>query len=723
MSIYKTYSVDQLEELFSNYLLSSWSYSKVTSFARNEKSFEATYIYGLYSRSSATTVAGQAYHKALQYFFTNLKEGKRLDIVELEASAFQHINELPANRWKIQKTTKTVDECLQKAYKTVSELLKNFYGELATYEDEIEEIIDVEVSCEEFLTVNGVDIPLPCHAKIDLVFRSKDKKIVVADHKSKAVYTDDEEIALSIGTQAITYVLCYEEKTGITVDEVLFIENKYSKNKDGSPQLSATKIAIDDNTRKLYEALLYEPVKRTIEAVSNPDYVYLINESDNYVDKAELYDFWARTMISEVEDFNVEESKKALVSQRLKKIRDSSIQMIGPSVIKKFKDNAAQFIQYDLSNKDMTNQQKIEHVLRSFGKMVQVEHTFEGYSSNTYLLAVSAGVKVSSVFPHRLDLANALNVESVRISTDMVVHAGRSYLSLESKKKREHDLIYDESLIEDHKIPIGKDNFGNNIFWDLDNPSTPHALICGQTGSGKSVELQVILESAKRMGVEVYIMDPKREFTRYNDNNQVFVYWQIEDIEEQMKNLVADMEQRLVSKDYRKTLIIFDEVADAVSNSRKGSDLDIKENVQVGNYAPKKGPFGFMMEGAPKYAMKTVATLKSLEENLRIILQKGRSLGFNIACGTQRASVKVIGGDAKVNFPVRICFKVPSETDSRVILDEPGAESLAGKGDGLIKSPEYNDTIRFQSYFYNQVGGATNRKKKEVIETIEIEEA
>jgi len=66
---------------------------------------------------------------------------------------------------------------------------------------------------------------------------------------------------------------------------------------------------------------------------------------------------------------------------------------------------------------------------------------------------------------------------------------------------------------------------------------------------------------------------------------------------------------------------------------------------------------------------------------------------------TQRASVKVITGDAKVNFPVQICFRVPKEADSRVVLDEPGAESLAGMGDGLIKSPEYKETIRFQAFF------------------------
>ena len=710
MSIFKKYSPEQLENHYSQFLINSWSYSKVSSFARNEKCFEMNYIFGIYGRNSASTVAGQAYHEALRYFFSRFKEGEVLGLIELEQSAFAFIDNVPANFWKLQKTTPTVEECQKKAYTVVSQLLNAFIGELPTYIDDIDEVVDVEVYGDEFIAVNGVDIPLPLHFKIDLIIKTKAGKIAIIDHKSKASYTSEEEMALSIGIQAITYILGYEAKTGKPVDEVWFLENKTSKNKDRSNQINAFKLTLDIDTRRLYEALLYEPLKRMIEAVNNPDHIYLINESDNYVDKAEIYDFWARTMICEVEDFNVEESKKVLIQQRLKKVRDASIKTISPAVIKTFKENASQFIQYDMSNKDMTAAQKIEHVLRSFGTIVRVAHEFQGYSSNTFLLEVSAGVKVSSIYSHRLDIANALDVANVRISKDMVVHEDKSYLAVEFKKKRDRDLIFDESERQGRRLPLGKDNFGNTIFWDLDNPSTPHALVCGQTGSGKSVNLQVMLEHAIRAGVEVYIMDPKREFTRYHDNNQVTVAWDIEDIEEQMSILVKDMESRLSTKNYKKTLIIFDEVADAIANSRKGTQLDVREQVVVGEYA----------NGRPKYAMKVVDTLKSLEENLRIILQKGRSLGFNIVAGTQRASVKIIGGDSKVNFPVRICFQVPTETDSRVILDEPGAETLAGKGDGLISSPEYNQTTRFQSYFYNGVGGET---KPGEVEVLEIEEA
>lgn len=696
-NVYKKLSPEELDNLFSNYLISSWSYSKVTSFARHEKAFEMNYIFGIQSKRSATTIAGEAYHHALKYYFSSLKnDGYAPDIVELEQSAFEFIDDIKPNIWKIQKTTATIEECYAKATKTTTDLLRNFIGEVALYEGKV---LDAEVYCNEWLTVNGVDIPLPCHAKIDLVLQLENGRVVIVDHKSKMSYTGEDEAALSIGVQAITYVKCYEEKTGQKVDEVWFIENKFSKNKDGSPQLQSFKMELTDDTRSLYEALLYEPLRKMLQATSDPDYTYLINDSDNYTDKAELYDFWARTMIAEVEDFNVEESKKALVSKRLKKIRDASSGVISPKVIREFKANASKFIQYDLSSSDMTQDQKIEHVLRSFGTIVRVAHKLEGYSSDTYLLEVSAGVKISSIHSHRLDIANALDVPKVRISQELKVYDGKAYLAVEVSKKRTVDLMFDEKELSGMRIPIGKDNYKETIIWDLENQSTPHVLICGATGSGKSVSIRSTIEYAKLAGItDIIIFDPKYEFVSLKGSD-IEVLNDIEEIENRMRSLVDEMNEFVRTGKRRFTLVIFDEFADAVSQSKSGKELDVKELVQVGNYAPKKGPEGIMMEGAPKMALQTVAELKSLEENLRILLQKGRSCGFRIMAATQRASVKVITGDAKVNFPVQICFRVPKATDSRVVIDEEGAEALEGKGDGLMKSPEYRDVVRFQSFY------------------------
>lgn len=692
MSIYKDYTPEKIEELFSNFLIESWSYSKVTSFARNEKAFEMSYIFNIKSKQAPSSIAGTGYHEALSDFFKTIKsDATLLSIADMEAIAFENIDNVPANKWKLGKTTPSVEECRQEAIKKATSLIANFYKEKELYLEGITEILDVEIYCDEFVTINGVDIPLPCHMQVDLVVRLKNGKVVIIDHKSKASYTDEDEVALSVGTQAITYVVGYEAKTGITADEVWFIENKYSQNKNGSPQLNCFKLLIDKDSRALYEAFLYEPLRRMLSAVSDPDYVYLINQSDNFVDKAELYDFWCKTMIAEVGEFDIIESKKELISNRLRKIRDASMAMVNPKIIKKFKQKASEFIRYDLSDKDMSNSEKIEHILRTFGAIVKVAHTFDGYSSDSYLLEVSAGTKVSSISSHKLDIASALNTSTVRIPSMLTVHDGRSYLPIEISKKRLKDLSFSKSDLQGRKIPIGKDNFDKVVYWDLDNHSTPHALICGATGSGKSVCIKSIIAYAEVAKVDqIIIFDPKYEFTRMSSKN-ISVFNEIAEIETEMSRLVEYMNHLTKKGENTNTLIIFDEFADAVSASRTGNDLKVYENIVVGAYK----------NGSPKIERKCTGELKPLEENLRVLLQKGRSMGFRIVAATQRASTKVITGDAKVNFPVQICFRVPKETDSRVVLDEPGAEALCGHGDGLIKSPEYSEIRRFQGYYIN----------------------
>lgn len=703
MSIYKSYSKEQQDELLSNFLMDRWSYSRVNTFARNEKDFEMRYLYYEFGKTSSTTIAGQAYHKALELYFRRLQWGEVCDVVDMQQEAFTHISNIEADTWKISKTRPTVQECINHAIDTANKGINNFLTEADIYVSEIKEVLDVELKLQSWLTINGVDIPMPCTMVLDLAVITNEDKRVIIDHKLRTAFTDEKDIKFTIGKQGIIYTKGYEEEFGDTIDEVWIIENKTSKNKDGSAQLALHKCIMDDDTRRLYEAILYEPLSRMLRAVNDAEYVYLINDNDNLTDKAEIYEFWAKTMIAEIEDFNIPEGKKELISKRLKKIRDASLSSISPKVVKNFKEFTEQFIPYDLTNKDMSKEQKIEHVLRSFGIVSKVQHTFNGYSSSSYLLELNAGVPISKVNNHRLDIANALNVPNVRIQKDLFVYEGKSYLAIESGKRSNETLVWDKSKLVDYKIPIGIDNFEQTVVWDLDNHSTPHMLICGATGSGKSVSIKSTIEYALSAGIhEIFVFDPKFEFTSYNSNPRVEVFNDIEEIERKMKELVEDMEDRVKRGVSHKTLVVFDEFADAVANSKRGKELDIVEEVQIGFYAPKKikGLFGEQIsDPIPKMGMKITGRNNSLEENLRILLQKGRSSGFRIIAATQRASTKVITGDAKVNFPVQICFRVPKDIDSIVVIDEPGAEALNGRGDGLIKSPEYLGVVRFQAFY------------------------
>lgn len=691
MSIYDNYTPLQEEELLSNYLINSFSFSKANTFATNEKVFEMRYIYYMDSKRGASAVAGGAYHKALEVFFKSLRNRETLDIVELEKVAIQEIDDIKANEWKIQKTTATVEECVKKATSIAVKLINNFFAEIDTYLSEIKEIFLVERKIKRWVTINGVDIPLPLVVIPDLGIITHEGKRVLIDHKSTNKFTDEDELKYTMGKQAMSCVLGYEKETGLNIDEVWFIQNKYSKNRDNSEQLKPLKVIMDDGSRRIYECMLYENVKRMIDAVADPNHIYMINDNDNFVNKAELYDFWVTTMLAEVEDFNIPEDKKELMEKRQKKIRDASLTSMSPSVVKNFKKYTEQFIQYDLSNKDMSNEQKIEHVLRTLGVIIEVKHTFKGYSSDTFLIRLSAGTKISTIHKYRLDVASALGVSNVRIKPSLHVYDGESYVVVESGKKATEVFDWDVTHLDGLKIPLGADNFGYKIEWDINNPTTPHMIVCGGTGSGKTVFLKSTLEYAKAAGVkDLYIIDPKRiDFNSYKNDEDVEVYNDIEDIETFMACMVDEMEYRFKNNIYKETLIMFDEFADAYANSRKGNQLKNYEEVVVGEYK----------DGRPKTKREHVSTDKSLEENLQILLQKGRSAGFRIIAATQRASSKVINGDAKVNFPIQICFKVQKEVDSMVVIDEKGAESLNGKGDGLINSPEYDGVVRFQAYY------------------------
>src|SRR5690606_34005414 len=201
---YAQLTPEERQEVTKNFLIDSWSYSKVEAFARNEKGFEMTYIYREKMRFSSTTVAGMAYHEALRHFFTRYQQGEMVDIVALEAVAFEYIDELHFNTWKVQKTTPTVEDCQQKAIKTSTALIRNFYAEISLYLEEVAEVLSVEYKLTEFLTINGVDVPLPCSMVVDLVIRAHDGRIIIIDHKSKSAHSEEQELRLSIGKQAIT---------------------------------------------------------------------------------------------------------------------------------------------------------------------------------------------------------------------------------------------------------------------------------------------------------------------------------------------------------------------------------------------------------------------------------------------------------------------------------------------------------------------------------------
>ena len=705
MNKYSKLTADQLTEHFSNYLVDSWSYSGVTTFARNEKAFEMQYIFHERERSSISSVVGSAYHAALKEYFLSWKENGK-SLVDLTTFAYNYIDQV--KDWKLTKDYYCTELAKTEATRRLNGLINNFVAEIDIYTNDIAKVLSVEVKDDVWVTINGVDIPLPLHAIIDLVVKTKDGKIVIIDHKSKTSYTADDELALVHGQQAICYVNEWETlHPKQPVSEVWFIENKSTRNSDKSPQLHKHIITMDEDTRRLYEAMLYEPLKRMLEAVSNPDYIYLINKDDNLTDKGALYDFWCRTQISEIEDFEfLPAAKKDLLAKRTRKIKDSSITSISPSIITKFRENASHFIMFDYTNSDMTAEQKIKHCLRSYNISVEVAYTIEGYSCDVYLLRKAPGVEIFSIFRHSIDIAYALDVKDVRITSGQI-YKGESFIAIEVNRgtDKQRFATWKPELVQGKKLPIGVTNFEETIYWNLDNQSTPHALICGSSGSGKSVCIRSIYKSALEAGIKhIIFFDPKFEFVREVPKQEgIEVYTEIADIEDRLEKMVEEMNGRCRDGVSSDTLVIFDEIADAALAARKGKALEIYEiEKEPTDASLKKLMAGLITEEEVKYKEKKVCvgTRKSLMENLQMMLQKGRSAGYHFVAATQRADTNTINGTTKNNLVVQICFKVPKGIDSKVVLDSEGAEQLIGNGDGLINSPEYGNCLtRFQGYY------------------------
>lgn len=250
---------------------------------------------------------------------------------------------------------------------------------------------------------------------------------------------------------------------------------------------------------------------------------------------------------------------------------------------------------------------------------------------------------------------------------------------------------YKELMVEDREcknptlIPLGKDIAGNVITLTLAN--MPHLLVAGSTGSGKSVFVHSLIMS---MIMRTYpdelkflLIDPKRvEFSKYADMPHLYcpIVTDSKLAVEALRKMVDEMERRY-------TLL----QQAGVTN--------------IGEYRKWAQSHPDRFESLPTIIViidefaDLMATNKEAEDYVARLTAKARACGIHLVVATQRPSVDVITGDIKNNIPARIAFSVYGQTDSRVVLDDVGAESLLGKGDLLAKIPGHKSLIRAKSAF------------------------
>ncbi len=341
---------------------------------------------------------------------------------------------------------------------------------------------------------------------------------------------------------------------------------------------------------------------------------------------------------------------------------------------------------------------EIESQLVNFKVKGKVTGIMTGPVITRFEIEPGPGVKVSRFESLSDDLALMLKAASVRVISSI---PGKSAVGVELPNKKPQ-MIYCREILESPRfvkdpkkiqVVLGKDVMGDAFVTDL--AKTPHLLIAGQTGAGKSVCINVLLASILLSKtpdeVRLILVDPKVvELAMYKDIPHLLhpVVTSPEVAVQALKWLCVEMDRR------------YDVLANARVRNIEGFNDKFKAS-ELGEDVPeedrKQMPFIVVIIDELADLMMTAG--KEIETSIARIAQKARAVGIHLVLATQRPSVNVITGVIKANLPSRISFKVASHVDSKTILDCSGAEKLLGKGDMLFRSNDKPEPIRLHGAF------------------------
>ena len=340
----------------------------------------------------------------------------------------------------------------------------------------------------------------------------------------------------------------------------------------------------------------------------------------------------------------------------------------------------------------------IQETLASFGAPVQVVEINRGpvitqFGVEPLFVETRGGVRtkvrVNKIASLADDLALALAAPRIRIQAPV---PGHSYVGIEVPNEEMtlvalRDLLESEALQRNTnplRFALGKDVTGHPINTTLE--TMPHLLIAGTTGSGKSVCVNAILTCFLLHNtpddLRLILVDPKRvELTGYNGIPHLLspVVVEIDRVIGALQWMTREMDKR-----YH----LFAQVG-----SRNITDYNARMKLQ----GAKKLPFLVIV--IDELADLMMIAPSETEQTVTRLAQLARATGIHMIIATQRPSVDVVTGLIKANFPARIAFAVASNTDSRVILDQPGAERLLGRGDMLFQAPDAPTAARLQGVF------------------------
>lgn len=343
--------------------------------------------------------------------------------------------------------------------------------------------------------------------------------------------------------------------------------------------------------------------------------------------------------------------------------------------------------QEDIDRELETNANTIVEALRSFGVQTKCIGTCRGPSVTRYELQPAAGVKISKITGLADDIALNLASSGIRIEAPI---PNKPAVGIEVPNKI-RDTVPFRQLIESDEIAekksklaavLGKDISGEIVIADI--AEMPHLLIAGTTGSGKSVCVNSIIMSilfrSKPEEVRFIMIDPKAvEFMAYNGIPHLLI------------PVVTDPKKAAGALNWA--------VGEMLKRYSMFSEYNVR-NIHGYNSLADKDPDMKKMEQIvifiDELADLIMASKNEVEDSICRLAQMARAAGMHLVIATQRPTVDVVTGLIKANIPSRIALKVSSGTDSRVIMDEQGAEKLLGKGDMLFKSVSMPKPTRVQ---------------------------
>ena len=360
----------------------------------------------------------------------------------------------------------------------------------------------------------------------------------------------------------------------------------------------------------------------------------------------------------------------------------------------------------------------LQSSLATHGVMTKLVGMTVGPTVTRYELELGEGVKVAKVTSLNKDIAYAMAAADVRILAPI---PGRSAIGVEVPNQNRQVVTLGDVLSSEEagaakhplEVALGRDIAGRAVMVNL--AEMPHVLIAGATGAGKSSCINSIITSVLMRAtpdeVRMILVDPKRvELGQYNGLPHLLTQvvtnpkkaanalsWAVKEMERRYdllsevgvrditgyNQMVASLEaEMMLSKDAPKSFI--DEILD---------DAPLFNN--AANQVLERLPFIIVVVDELNDLMMVAA--RDVEESICRIAQMARAVGIHLLIATQRPSVDVITGVIKANIPSRMAFSVSSLADSRVILDQPGAERLVGKGDMLLLNASSNVPRRIQA--------------------------